>query len=318
MVAPPNAPPDSSGPASPVGLLAAGAAMVAWASSGVLAKGIDMGGLAIVFYRMWLYSGAVWLFLRARGVRLGWRALRVSLWGGLALGVDLVFFFTAVKATTIANATVIGAIQPVLVVFLAWPLFGETVRRSHVALSLVAIGGVAVVMFASAGVPEWSWRGDLLSVGALFAWTGYFVASKLTRSRVSAQEYTASTTVIATVVVTPVAFVFESDMGLPTATNWFWIGLLALGPGLLGHLLMNWSLDKIPIWIGSTLTLAIPVTSTLLAWAFLGEQVVLWQFLGMGVVTTALGAIMVGSRRRRPPTTAAAGPEPVTAPVPPA
>jgi drug/metabolite transporter (DMT)-like permease len=62
-------------------------------------------------------------------------------------------------------------------------------------------------------------------------------------------------------------------------------------------MLMNWALGHIPAWIGSTMTLAIPVTSTLMAWAFLGEQVVALQFLGMGVVILTLGIIVTGQSR---------------------
>ena len=61
--------------------------------------------------------------------------------------------------------------------------------------------------------------------------------------------------------------------------------LLALVPGLLGHGLMNWSLTRIPVWLGSTLTLAIPVTSTILAWLFIDEDVRGGpEFAGMGIV----------------------------------
>jgi hypothetical protein len=63
---------------------------------------------------------------------------------------------------------------------------------------------------------------------------------------------------------------------------------------------MNWSLTRIPVWLGSTLTLAIPVTSTVLAWLFIDEQVRAVQFGGMGVVIVALGLIVV--RTTRPPT----------------
>ena len=59
-------------------------------------------------------------------------------------------------------------------------------------------------------------------------------------------------------------------------------------------MLMNWALVRIPVWFGSTLTLAIPVTATVMAWAFLGEDVVALQFLGMGIVLSALGMIVVG------------------------
>ena len=35
--------------------------------------------------------------------------------------------------------------------------------------------------------------------------------------------------------------------------------------------MMNWSLTKVPLWLGSTLTLLIPVVSSIGAWVFLDE-----------------------------------------------
>ena len=62
-------------------------------------------------------------------------------------------------------------------------------------------------------------------------------------------------------------------------------------------MLMNWALVRIPAWLGSTLTLGIPVTATVMAWIFLGEDVVAVQFLGMGVVLLALGFIVIGQSK---------------------
>ncbi|WP_428121995.1 EamA family transporter [Candidatus Poriferisodalis sp.] len=62
---------------------------------------------------------------------------------------------------------------------------------------------------------------------------------------------------------------------------------------------MNWSLVRIPSWLGSTMTLAIPITSTLMAWAFLRDQVSLWQFVGMAVVMFAVSAVVLDQSRTK-------------------
>ena len=283
------------------GVVAASAAMVGWAASGVIAKGIDLGSLAVVFWRMWIYAIVIVGFTYAIGRPLSKRALRIALPGGIALSADIMLFFTSVKLTTVANATVIGAMQPVLMLALAQRLFGERPTRRDWGLAIVGISGVVIVMFGSAGVPEWSAVGDFLALLTLFAWTAYFIFSKLTRTRIDALEYTAATAVTAAVVTTPFALVSGQLAETPDAASWLWLVILALGPGFASHLLMNWSLGYIPAWLGSTLSLGIPVTSTVLAWMFLDETVVAIQFLGMTVVMVALGAIVVGQARPRLP-----------------
>ena len=283
--------------ASATGIAAGLVAMAAWAASGVMAKGIDLPGMTIILYRMWLYVMVVLAWLALRGERLSLTVLRVAAPGGIALGLDIALFFNAVKTTTIANATVIAALQPALMLALAARFFGERPRRSDVLLSFVALAGVAIVVFGSSGLPDAGATGDLMAVGSLIAWTAYFVFSKATQRHVSSLQYTAATAVWAAVINTPIALVSGQDLSWPGAEHWFWLVLLALVPGLLGHGLMNWSLTRIPVWLGGTLTLAIPVTSTILAWLFIDEEVRALQFAGMGIVIGALAAIVSGSSR---------------------
>jgi drug/metabolite transporter (DMT)-like permease len=90
----------------------------------------------------------------------------------------MTMFFSAVKLTSVAVATVIGALQPVLVLFVAGSLLGERVGRRMVAWTALAIVGVVVIVIG-AGVPAGDERlGDLLAVGSMVCWAGYFVASK--------------------------------------------------------------------------------------------------------------------------------------------
>ena len=69
---------------------------------------------------------------------------------------------------------------------------------------------------------------------------------------------------------------------------------MAVGSGLVGHALMNWSLVRIPLWVGSTFTLLIPVFSALLAWIFLDEAISAAQGAAMAVVIGALAVVVRG------------------------
>jgi drug/metabolite transporter (DMT)-like permease len=89
--------------------------------------------------------------------------------------------------------------------------------------------------------------------------------------------------------VTPVALVAESPLPWPTPVQWS--GLIAITVlGWSGHLLMNWALGQIPLWISGTTSLASPALTTLLAAIVLAEPVGAIQWLGMGVVFVALTA----------------------------
>ena len=283
-----------------LGIPAAAVAMVGWAASGVIAKGLsELGPLAVVFWRMWLYTGMVALFLWANGTPLQWRSIKVSAWGGASLAFDIMLFFTALRLTTVANATVVASLQPLLMLYLAPKIFGEQPKGRHWGMAGVAIVGIAVVVFGSSGIPEWSVWGDLLAMLTLFAWTGYFVCSKLSTQKISSAQYTGGSALVCSLVASPFAIGSGQVFDFPSAGAWVWLVILSIGPGFASHMLMNWSLTRIPAWLGSTMTLAIPVTSTLMAWAFLGDQVSLWQFVGMAVVMFALAVVVMDQSRTK-------------------
>lgn len=274
--------------------------MIGWAASGVIAKGItELGALSVVFWRMWIYTAIVLVFLKSRGTPLTVRSIKLSLKGGISLGIDVTLFFAAIRLTTIANATVIGSCQPLFMMILGGRLFGEHPRRNDWVYALIALGGVAIVMFGSAGLPEWSPVGDLLSMVTLVAWTGYFVFSKKTRDQIDSFQYTGATALLASIVTTPFAVFSGQVFDMPSPSAWLWLVILSIGPGFTSHMLMNWSIGEIPAWLASTLTLAIPVSATLMAWVFLGEEVAGLQFVGMAVVLVALGALVLGQSKSR-------------------
>ena len=61
---------------------------------------------------------------------------------------------------------------------------------------------------------------------------------------------------------------------------------------------------RVPLWLGSTLTLLIPVVGSLTAWIFLDESLTGVQLAAMAVVLASLASIVMTQRK----------PEPVRAP----
>lgn len=266
---------------------------MAWGASGVIAKGISMGGLAIVAYR---FSMAAIVFMIFAAVvrpadRVTMRIMRLCLPAGLALAADTALFFSAVKETTVANATVIGALQPVIMLGVAHRLLNEQISRAQAAWSIVAVAGAVFLVFGSSGLPGWSLFGDALAVGALLFWTLYLylVKSLLTTSDVTTLQLTTAVAIYTGISLVPVSLLFGQDLSWPSTRNWLLLAVMAFGSGLLAHPLMNWALARIPVTIGSAMMLLVPVSASLLAWAFLDERLRFAQLGGALVVLIALG-----------------------------
>ena len=281
------------------GLLGAGVAVCAWSVGTILAKGIEMGGLALGAYRFWIFGIGLVIWMQVRGMPFSAQVMRKSMWGGLALGADIALFFTAVKETSIVNATIIGSLQPILVGIIAAKFFGERIRKQDALWSLVALAGVFVIVASSADNEVTSLRGDLLAAAAMFSWGGYFIASKQSKKDMSPTEFTAGTSLWTAIICTPLGFAFGQDMSIPSAKNLGLLLVMIAVSGIIGHSLMNWSLVRIPLWVGSTFTLLIPVFSALLAWIFFDEELLAIQAAAMAVVLGSLAVIVRGQSSPR-------------------
>ena len=286
---------------SALGLACASSAVAVWGVSSVAIKQVDgLNGIGVACYRIWLGATVVTIAYLATGGRLTRSLLRTSFLGGLTFTVDLVLFFCAVQITSVANATIIGALQPVLVLAVAGPLFGERTRASEVVWGAVAIVGTAIVVLGGDGGGANSIRGDLLAVGALFAWTAYFVCTKTARQSLTAFEFLTGMAIWSAVLVVPLPIVVQGSLGSTDAMGWLIIVYIALVNGLLGHFLMAKAHGHVTLLTISLLTLGIPVFSAAAAAVLIDEPLTSVQVVGMVIVLASLAMVSLATARRSP------------------
>ncbi len=271
-------------------------AVSGWSFTNTLIKLSSQPALTFALYRLWLGSVLLLAVLSLAGRRLTWPVVRASAPGGALLGVEIAFFFSAVKHTSIADAMVIGALQPALTLLVAGRLFGERVTRREVAWTLVSVVGVAVVAIGSSGTPAWSLRGDLLAAGSLLAWTAYFLISKHARTAVPAIEYMTVVTITAALVITPLALLSGQPLGGFHGSDVLWLAMFVVGASG-GHLLVAWAHSHVDVSVSSLLMLAQPVLASLAALLILGEPLTPPVIAGGLVVIGSLAAIVTHAAR---------------------
>jgi drug/metabolite transporter (DMT)-like permease len=267
--------------------------VVAWSLSNVIVKIAHASAVQFAFWRLWM-GAAVMIAVCAVARRwLSWAKIRASAPGGLLFGVNIVLFFAALKDTSVADVLVIGALAPGLVLLAAGPMFGERVARKELVLLLASVAGVVVFVLGSRDTPAWSLRGDLYAFGALLVFTGYFVLSKRVRQHMPAIEYITTVTVVAAVVMTPVALVSGTRIGGLRLQDWEWLAVfVATAQG--GHMLLAWAHRQVDATVSSLLLLGeVPLTAVA-ALVFLGQPVT-WLMVVGGVI--ALGSLGLIVRR---------------------
>ncbi len=278
-----------------LGLAASATAAAAWGVAAIFVKVADVPALVLTLYRLWVATAILLIVSLATRRTLRWRHLGAVVPGGILLAADMACFFSAVKLTSIADVTVIAALQPALVLLVAGRMFGEIITRTDIAWTALAIAGVSVVVIGP-GVPtSHHLAGDVLAVASLLAWAGYFVVSKRARQATGALEYTFGVTAVGAVVLLPVVLISGQGLGVSRPGSWLWIGLLAVVPGT-GHLLMNWAHRSVDVSVSSVVGASNPVFAGGAAWIFLHQTLDVVQLAG-GIVGIAAIGVVAGRKR---------------------
>jgi drug/metabolite transporter (DMT)-like permease len=278
--------------------LAVGTAVFCWGIGPLLVRGISAPSGTIVLYRLWIACPVMLVLARLARTpltrKVAWRAVPA----GLMFAVSVLTGFASFHQTSVANATLITALTPVIVLPIAARFFGERIARRSLVFGAVSVIGVVAVVVGAAPDGSASLTGDLLAVGDLVAFTAFFLEIKRQRTAgLPPMSLLAGVMLTAAIAVTPVVLVTDDDLTAIGGWDWLWLLLLVFGVGAVGHGLMAWAHRHVDVTISSLLTLGSPVISAVGAWLVFSQSLTRVQLLGAALVLLGLVGVVVSSPR---------------------
>ncbi|MBX0321617.1 DMT family transporter [Halomicroarcula sp. F13] len=212
---------------------------------------------------------------------------------GVALAVHFATWFESLAWTSVAASVTLVQSQPLFVALGAWALLDERVTRGTTAGILVAVVGIVVMslgeLLGGGGVgPNPLYGNALALVGGVMA-AAYVLAGRSLRQRFPLLPYVTIVYAVAGVCL----LVFVVGSGHPVLDypprEWLLFFLMAVGPGLFGHTVLNWALGHLDSSLVSVSLLGEPVGSALLALFLLAEVPGSWTLAGGVVVLAGIG-----------------------------
>ena len=169
------------------------------------------------------------------------------------------------------TAVVLMAMQPLIVGIASPVLLREPIeRRIWFALG-VALAGVATMAIAHAEQGFGELQGDFYAVlGGFFA-ACYLMVGRSVRTETSWLRYVGVVYPVAAILLFAVTLIAREPLTGYSTKTLVMIALLALGPQLVGHSAINWSLGYLPVMLVAMAILVEPIGSTILATLILHE-----------------------------------------------
>ena len=279
----------------------------------ILVRLSETGPVAAGF---WRFAFAVPLLLlmtfRPGGEGPG-RPSRWMVLAGVFFALDLSFWHYGIVMTSVANATVLCNLTPVVVTLFAWLVFKQRPARLFLLALALAMGG-AFAMAAGANGHQGSnpRLGDILSLTVSLWYAGYFLAVQRARTTAGAMRITLWATAVGVVPLGLVSLLLGEDMIPASLAGW----AACVGLGVMhvaGQGGVAWSLGKLPAAITAVIILVQPIVAGLLSWWIFGETLTAIQAMGGGLVLVAILLAQWSGRKSSPPqaadTKTGAGPE---------
>ncbi|MBC8038660.1 MAG: DMT family transporter [Rhizobiales bacterium] len=275
------------------GLALVAMAAIAWSTSGLFVRLITADLMTMLFWRGIFSGGAMMLLFFFIERAKAWAILGGLKWPALAVAVlsalGMITGIGALRYTSIADAMVIYATVPFVTAGIAYVFIGEKPARSTMVASVVALAGVAIMMWGSA------WGGSLF--GKALALTMAFCMAGFTTIMRRHRDVAMLPAIgISAWLCSLFCWFFAEPLGVSARD----LGLLALFgvvQNAAGLALYTFASRRIPA-AEATLIAAMEVPlAPLWVWLFLGEASPPQTLLGGAVVLTALfGHILVQFR----------------------
>lgn len=224
----------------------------------------------------------------------------VLLLGGLCVATYQACFFLGVDRAGVAVGTVVALGVAPLATGALGLLLGERLTRRWSAATAGAVVGIILLVLGAgssgAGVDPLGVAG---AVGAGLSYAGYTVAARTLLLRgAHGVAVMAGTFGVGALVMLPA--LAGADLGwVLTAHGALMVAWLGLVATALSYVLFQHSLAGLPSSTVATLSLAEPVTATLLGVLVLGEVLAHLSAVGVAVVVLSLAAMALPGRRSR-------------------
>jgi len=237
-----------------------------------IARALPVGLLIGLFYKS-LPSGVWW-----------WRSFIL---GFLNIGLFFGLLFFATYRLPGGLVATIGAVQPLVVILISWPVLNQRPKPVILLSSFIGIVGVGLLVLGP--LTSLDLFGLLAALLAALAMASGIVLTKHWGRPVPLLQFTGWQLVFGGLALIPFAVYFESgSWAVPSLQNWFGFGWLAILNTGLGYFLWFRGIEKLQPWEVSFLGLLSPIVAVTAGYLILGQTFSAAQLLGVILIFTGI------------------------------
>jgi drug/metabolite transporter (DMT)-like permease len=260
----------------------------------------DVPFAVISFYRLVLSLPFLFVIyiLRKKPKPLKSKTFKIQLvFAGFFLAAHFITWIASIQMTTIANSIFLESTHPFFGLILSVIVLKEFPRLTIIPAFFIAFLGMFLIVYSDWNITNSKTLGDLLAISSALFLALYLLIARFNRDNVDLIYYLIYVYGCAAIFCAVYILINNLSFVGYLWNSWLFLLLLALGPNLIGHSLLNWASRKIEIYKVNLMLLLEPVLATLMAIIFLFEFPKINFYLGAALIIFSLLFIIYFERK---------------------
>jgi drug/metabolite transporter (DMT)-like permease len=251
----------------------------------------DVSSPVLAFYRL-IISGLILLsFNFIKGKKTSQKQFQWHwhyILAGIFLALHFITWIGALKLTTIANAIFLGTTHPFFAVVLSIVFLKESPKGNTIPVFLLCLIGIYLMVSNDIGISTDNVTGDTYAILSALFFASYLLIVRLHRDKIQIVAYLGSVYTIAAIVCLIFVLIRGDAFTGFADRSWLMIILLALGPSLTGHSMLNWISRHLQIYKVNLAMLLEPVLATIAGMMIFLEFPGPYFYVGAALIFIAL------------------------------
>ena len=271
-------------------ILFIGILVISWSSILIRMMG-DLHPLTITFYRL-IFSSLFLLPFSFRNKRnrlpISFRNIRFLLAAGLFLALHFYTWIYSLQLTTVGNSIFLESTHPLFAWLLSLWFLKEKAGRDLLWAGLAGLAGMFIITSNNLFGAASAFAGDGLALVSAFFIAAYLIIARVSRGGLPILRYLFWVYSIAAGFILITLFLLHIPFWSVSANDWKWLILLGLGPNLIGHSVLNWAAQRMPVYRVNLALLSESVLATIYAAVLLAEIPPPSFYPGAGLILAAV------------------------------
>ena len=251
--------------------------------SPIVARSLASSAIVISFWRMFLASFFLWglSFFYFKNLKpLSYSNRIRTFLAGILLGIHFMFFYEAVKITTIANATFLGTLAPFFTLLIELILFKRSYKKIVYFGLFIALVGTVLVLINDFDLSSRFTLGNIYAILCSLCISISFLIAEKVRNTEGTIEYTRMLYGVAALTIFVIGSFYTETFIVTERIEILGFIFLALVPTILGHNIFYYCVKFTTPTIVGTVPLGEPIFASIMAFFLFNELISLNTAIG--------------------------------------